>query len=415
MFDKDIEYIVHCDEEGMPIGPISKHHAHMPWVRENICHYSTRAMVYNYVTDKWWFQKKRAKKYSEEKWDMWVAWHNSFQFSSEGLTFDSFEETLLRECFEEIWLEPTLIDDFSEMTAWSLQWTFWMIFDHQHLKTEDNNEYVGKWIILTSETEVTFEDWEVIDFAWVSDEDVESFLEWKVYSEALTQALGSARELYSQSQWFQKYKNTVTDDFEDRLFAYRMKDFEGNDEGAVSYEEFMRLYESDNKQTCYAWNYITVSEEDIDGHTYERVSLRPGVQVYAFNGAWELLLIKEFRTHEWAARWKFVSGWCDKEWLESIDIAKEELLEEVSMTADIWECLYEHDSKDMTVYNPKSHWIATWLHELTGSDRIENPDTFTVEEKKFVSLDEFQRMIDKDELIWNEEVLVALQAFKKVK
>lgn len=43
----DIEYLIHCDDHGDIIGPISKAHAHLPGVRETLTHYSTWGMVYN--------------------------------------------------------------------------------------------------------------------------------------------------------------------------------------------------------------------------------------------------------------------------------------------------------------------------------------------------------------------------------
>lgn len=105
----DIEYAVHCDDEGKVIWPISKVHAHMKWVRETLYHYSTWSMVFNPILWKYWIQLKNAQKWS--KWDMWVAWHNCYIGDENGYRYLDFEDNLQKEAIEEIWIELKMYED----------------------------------------------------------------------------------------------------------------------------------------------------------------------------------------------------------------------------------------------------------------------------------------------------------------
>lgn len=55
----------------------------------------------------------------------------------------------------------------------------------------------------------------------------------------------------------------------------------------------------------YEGNYIRVTEEVINDHTFERAHFRPGVHVLPFRDN-KLLLIREYRHHEGGSRWKFI-------------------------------------------------------------------------------------------------------------
>lgn len=61
------------------------------------------------------------------------------------------------------------------------------------------------------------------------------------------------------------------------------------------------------REIKYKGNYMEVSEENIDGHIYERVKLLPGVIVIPVRDG-EILFMREFRKHENISRIKLVSG-----------------------------------------------------------------------------------------------------------
>lgn len=125
------------------------------------------------------------------------------------------------------------------------------------------------------------------------------------------------------------------------------------------------------KEIKYQGKYLTITEEIINNHTYERVSLRPGVHVMPVDRN-KILLMNEFRPHEKAARWKLVSGWVDKEHLSPLDHAKEELAEEVGMQAEEWQEVYNTIHPNGTVNANTYYFICKNITEL--EKKIENPD-----------------------------------------
>ena len=54
----DLEYIVHCEDNGKVIGPISKIHAHKEGARAVLTHYSTWSMVFDPIKNKYGIQRK---------------------------------------------------------------------------------------------------------------------------------------------------------------------------------------------------------------------------------------------------------------------------------------------------------------------------------------------------------------------
>ncbi|MBS3117320.1 hypothetical protein J4430_00355 [Candidatus Woesearchaeota archaeon] len=101
----DIEYIIHCDEKGRIIGPISKTHAHLSGVRETLTHYSTWSMIFNPESGKYGIQLKNQKKHDKfgaGKWDMGAAGHNCYIRNKKGYKPMGFKETLIKEVDEEI-------------------------------------------------------------------------------------------------------------------------------------------------------------------------------------------------------------------------------------------------------------------------------------------------------------------------
>lgn len=181
MLRKDIEYIVHCEKDGSIIWPISKVHAHFPWARKSLTHFSTWSMVYNPSIQKYGLQLKNSKKHDSSTWwkrDMWVAWHNCYVQKWGLRTYMDFSENLKKEAEEEIWIQLVMhenIDRFKESIP-SFLGSIWYIFTEFLFENEINNEYVWLWLILTDRNKFDYIDWEVVDFKWLSSSELEDFL-----------------------------------------------------------------------------------------------------------------------------------------------------------------------------------------------------------------------------------------------
>jgi len=181
---EDIEYAIHCDKFGNILGPISKAHAHLEGVRPALTHYSTWAMVYNPKLKKYGLQLKRPKKhdkFDKPKWDMGVAGHNCYFKKDNTYKPLLFEENLIKEADEEIGINLKISKDLNEFLEVSknLNETVGFIFEEFLFENEMNSEWVGAGLILTTETNLEFKDDEVMEFKWLSVEDLNEFLKDK--------------------------------------------------------------------------------------------------------------------------------------------------------------------------------------------------------------------------------------------
>ena len=159
------------------------------------------------------------------------------------------------------------------------------------------------------------------------------------------------------------------------------------------------------KKNVYKGRYISVSEERINNHVYERVQLRPGVQVIPVEGE-TVLLIKEKRTHEDTHRWKLVSGWRDKEDKTALEHAQEELAEEANMKAKHWEEL-EGSALESATFNPNTTYFL--CHEVSELPyEHENPDSCIVYDKRWFSFEEVFELVSTKEAWCDDTILVAL-------
>lgn len=156
------------------------------------------------------------------------------------------------------------------------------------------------------------------------------------------------------------------------------------------------------KEIVYKGRYITVTEEVIHNHVYERAEIKEGVQVFPYHEG-KILLINEHRVHEQQSRWKFVSGMCDKEGKSPLEHAQEELAEEASMRAGSWKEIYSSSVPNATI-NPNVHFfVCTEVYDLDIP--VENPDMSIVIEKKWFSYDELFELMH-DQKIWLDDVLM---------
>ena len=157
----------------------------------------------------------------------------------------------------------------------------------------------------------------------------------------------------------------------------------------------------------YKGNYITVTEENIGGHIFERVKLRKSVYVIPYREEdKKILLIFEERIHENKARWKLISGWVDKEHKTILEHAQEELAEEVGFEADLWKEIYNTDYNDKTISGSTYYFVCQKLKQLENPPR--NPDSGEVLKYDWFSFDEIFQMVLEGTLLKDESIMVAL-------
>ena len=157
----------------------------------------------------------------------------------------------------------------------------------------------------------------------------------------------------------------------------------------------------------YKGNYITVTEEDINGHIFERVKLRKGVHLIPYREEnKKILLIYEERIHEHKPRWKLVSGWVDKENKSVLEHAQEELAEEIGYSAEYWQEVYSTDREDLTISPSTYFFVCQHLTKLEHPPL--NPDSGRVLTYEWFSFDEIFQMLSKDQIKKDGSIMVAL-------
>jgi isopentenyldiphosphate isomerase len=178
----DMEYIIHCEPDGKIIGPISKVHAHLPGPRAELCHYSTYSMIFHLDSGKYGIQRKNPKKHDKQnagKWDMGVAGHNCYVKDGSAYRSLDFGENLVKEAEEEIGLDLQMFDsenDFLKASENIMNKAIGVIIDRFHYKTERDNEFVGLAFVIVPDMNVEFKDGEVVDFKWLTPEELAKFL-----------------------------------------------------------------------------------------------------------------------------------------------------------------------------------------------------------------------------------------------
>lgn len=160
------------------------------------------------------------------------------------------------------------------------------------------------------------------------------------------------------------------------------------------------------KEIVYQGKYISVSEERIDNHVYERASLRAGVNVIPVQNN-KVLLIKESRGHEDIPRWKVVSGWCDKDDKNPLFHAQEELAEEANMVAQQWEEIYQAIVPNATINPNTRYFMCADVSELSYVH--DNPDQHCeVLDKKWFSFDEIFELLNSKSAWLDHSMMVVL-------
>ncbi len=152
----------------------------------------------------------------------------------------------------------------------------------------------------------------------------------------------------------------------------------------------------------YQGNYITVTKEVIDGHIFECMSLRAGVQVIPLRGQ-KILLINESRVHEHGCRCNIVSSWCDKQGRTTLDHATEKLAEEAGLAAADWEEIYNNNHPGAILNARTTFFVCRNVSEL--SLKLVKPDHgCEVLEQKWFTLDDVFQGIHGG-LIWPDNAI----------
>ncbi len=178
----DIEYLIHSDDQGNIIGPISRNHAHMDGIRSTLTHHSTWSMVYHLESGRYGIQLKNPKKhdkYGAGKWDMGVAGHNHY-FNDNGIFRPlGFDENLIIEAKGEIGIDVKMFKSKDEFfrNIDNISYSRGFIFEEFLYKNEVDNEWVGLGFIIVPNMNVKFEDDEVLDFKWLLPKELENYLE----------------------------------------------------------------------------------------------------------------------------------------------------------------------------------------------------------------------------------------------
>ncbi len=160
----------------------------------------------------------------------------------------------------------------------------------------------------------------------------------------------------------------------------------------------------------YQGSYLTITEETIDNHLYERVQLRKGVHVIPMQEN-KVLLMREHRPHEKADRWKLVSGWCDKEGKTPLEHAIEEFSEEVGMKAEAWEEIYDTVLPNATINHNTHYFLCTGI--TPDENRLANPDNGEVLEYQWLTRQEILTLLYERKMWLDTGALLILLEFQK--
>lgn len=149
--------------------------------------------------------------------------------------------------------------------------------------------------------------------------------------------------------------------------------------------------------TKYQGKFIKVTEEDIQGTTWERVYLSDGVMVFPMTDDNKIYMIEETRPHEdKPVRFKFVTGLMDPG-EDPLETANREMQEEIGFKAKSLKLL-SHRKSSGTVNNNFYQVIA---RDLIKS-KIPNPDgEETILSIEAYSIPEIEGFLHSGKLDWS--------------
>lgn len=107
-----------------------------------------------------------------------------------------FEENLAKEANEEVGLDVKTFDSLDDFLIASLSShkTIGYIFERFHHSDGVNNEWVGAGLILTTQETLEFKDGEVLEFQWLTPDELKVFLTNGRYHSALPIIFEKAEE-----------------------------------------------------------------------------------------------------------------------------------------------------------------------------------------------------------------------------
>jgi 8-oxo-dGTP pyrophosphatase MutT (NUDIX family) len=163
------------------------------------------------------------------------------------------------------------------------------------------------------------------------------------------------------------------------------------------------------EKTVYQGKVVCVTEETIDGITWERVYLPDGVIIFPITQEGKILLIKEKRPHETPnVRIKPVSGILEYSKGTPEENAQREMQEEIGFKAKSLNLLW-HQKASGTVNNNQYFFIAT---DLVPS-KLPNPDgEETIIEVMAFSPQELYHLLQTEQIKWSMSTLGLLRLLR---
>lgn len=156
------------------------------------------------------------------------------------------------------------------------------------------------------------------------------------------------------------------------------------------------------EKTVYRGNIITVTEEEIDGITWERAYLPSGVIIFPITDDGKIILIKEKRPHEKPnVRIKPVSGILEEKLGTAEENAQREMQEEIGFKAREMKLLMTLKGSG-TITHTQHFFVARGLIH----SKLPNPDgEETIQGLVEFTPDELRAALRNDEIKWSMSTL----------
>ncbi|MAX66685.1 MAG: NUDIX hydrolase [Bacteriovoracaceae bacterium] len=162
------------------------------------------------------------------------------------------------------------------------------------------------------------------------------------------------------------------------------------------------------EETKYQGKFVKVTEELIEGETWERVYLNDGVEIFPITKEKKIILIKERRPHEKnKIRLKFVTGLIDNN-EDPFLTANREMQEEIGLKAQNLTLLMHRESTG-TINNNYYQFIATGLIP----SKFPNPDgEDSIISYQAYSIDKIEEFFETGVISWGMSALAILRIKK---
>ena len=156
-------------------------------------------------------------------------------------------------------------------------------------------------------------------------------------------------------------------------------------------------------------NMITLIKKIFSKNEIKKKKVREIVIIFPYNTKTnEILLIEEYINHYDRRFWKAVTGGVDKEGKNEITHAREELAEEMGMESDN----FYHLHSNQKVFGARGIHAYIAENPRVLENPPENPDTDVITDSQWINESTFWEMLDREDLLWNETALLAIQVFR---